>query len=528
VSWLGDGWRRLFGKRLVISMDIVDVQSDGNASRWPPTAADVERLQRYESYLKLFLGRHEEVFDPYRRPDDGPYVTTNILGGIARLTVHRLFGELAKARVKGRFEFGDSSSELSPTSPPPPTRGVRPTTLHRQQQLLDFLCQSNAWQQLCYQGALGGSYRGDSVFKVRYDAGRDAVVLEEVPPSLFFPELAADQQEEVVAVSLAWIIDPSPDSPLARGRGEAPSRVAWLREEYHTPGRIENRLWKLVSVPGQSRYLRRPAELSALEATADLPEVADTGLDVIPIVHIPNRKVAETGVWGQSDYADLLSLQEALNRRKTQTGSILDKHADPLLAIDESFLDESGRLPMDRIRAIPLVQDEPPPQYVTWDGKLSDSRAEADDLVHKILLVAGISPESFGFGTGGGPESGRAIRLRQMLTTSTVAGKRLLWGPGLQRLLSIATKMFVIHVRNKRRHGLGRVKPLDPDQISIEFGEGLPRDIAAVIEDEVALQKAALASKRASLRRLFPGWSEADIDAEIERLEAPSPDSSAP
>jgi hypothetical protein len=267
--------------------------------------------------------------------------------------------------------------------------------------------------------------------------------------------------------------------------------------------------------------VRRPAELSALEATADLAEVVETDLDVIPIVHIPNRKVAETGIWGQSDYADLLSLQEALNRRKTQTGSILDKHADPLLAIDESFLDENGRLPMDRIRAIPLVQDEPPPQYVTWDGKLADSRAEADDLVHKILLVAGISPESFGFGTGGGPESGRAIRLRQMLTTSTVAGKRLLWGPGLQRLLSIATKMFVAHVRRKRRHGLARIRPLDPDQIGIEFGEGVPRDVAAVIQDETALQSAGLASKRASLRRLFPGWSEADIEAEVERLVRP-------
>ena len=78
--------------------------------------------------------------------------------------------------------------------------------------------------------------------------------------------------------------------------------------------------------------------------------------------------------------------------------------------------------------------------------------------------------------------------------------------------------MFVVHVRNKRRHGLSRVNALDPDQIGIEFGEGVPRDAAAVIEDEVALQNAGLASKRASLRRLFPGWSEADIEAEIERL----------
>lgn len=517
MSWLGDSWRRLARKRLVISMDIVDAESGGTEARWPPTAADAERLSRYDNYMRLFLGWHEEVFEPYRRPDDGPYLTTNILGSISRLSVHRLFGELAKARVKGRFEFGDSASELTPPTPAPDAGGRRERALDRQQQLLDFLCQSNSWQQLCYQGALGGSYRGDTVFKARYDAQKDSVAVEEVPPSLFFPYLADDQQEEVVAASLAWVIDPSSRSSGETG-DDGTLRVRWLREEYHTPGHIENRLWKLVAVPGESRYLRRPVDLSALEATADLPEVVETGVDAIPIVHIPNRKVAETGIWGQSDYGDLLSLQEALNRRKTQTGNILDKHADPLLAIDESFLDESGRLPMDRVRAVPLVQDEPPPQYVTWDGKLADSRAEADDLVHKILLVAGISPESFGFGSGGGPESGRAIRLRQMLTTSTVAGKRLLWGPGLQKLLSIATKMFAVHVRNKRRHGLGRVRPLDPDEIGIEFGEGVPRDTAAVIEDEVALQKAGLASKRASLRRLFPGWSEADVEAEVERL----------
>jgi len=309
--------------------------------------------------------------------------------------------------------------------------------------------------------------------------------------------------------------------------------VAFLREEYHEPGRIENRLWKLIGVPGENRYYRRRVELGALEATAELPEVVETGLDVIPIVHIANRRVAETGVWGQSDYADLVPLQEALNRRRTQIGSILDKHADPLLAIDESFLDEQGRLPMDRIRAIPLVQDEPPPQYVTWDGKLADSRAEAEELLHTILLVAGISPESLGFGQGGFPESGLAIRLRQMLTTSTVVSKRLHWEPGLRKLLSLASKMHAVHVvpgsalrvpRSTSGHQLETRNPelatavLEPEDIGIEFGDGLPPDLSASISDEVALQGAGLASTEASLRRLFPDWTAAEIAAEVGRL----------
>ena len=54
--------------------------------------------------------------------------------------------------------------------------------------------------------------------------------------------------------------------------------------------------------------------------------------------------------------------------------------------------------------------------------------------------MAGVSPESLGFGQSGGMnDSGLAIRLRQMLTTSTVAGKRLAWEPGLRKLLSIAS-----------------------------------------------------------------------------------------
>jgi hypothetical protein len=500
----------------VISVDTIDTATAGD--RWPPTAADERRLQDYETHLKLFLGRHAEVFDPYRRPDQGPYVTTNVLGAISRLTAHRLFGEAPKARVRASSEFAFESSQLAATAGNGDLSARELRSLVRQQELLDFLCQSNAWQQLCYAGALGGSYRGDSVFKVRYDARQDAVLIEDVPPSLFFPEVEAEAPDAVRAVSLAWIAYPSPLRSSPNGREEAGEGVAWLREEYHEPGLIENRLWKLVAVPGEDRYYRRRVELSALEETAELPEVVETGLDVIPIVHIPNRRVAETGIWGQSDYADLLSLQEALNRRRTQTSSILDKHADPLLAIDESFLDEQGRLPMDRIRAVPLVQDEPPPQYVTWDGKLADSRAEADDLTQMILLVAGISPESFGFSQGGGPESGFAIRLRQMLTTSTVSGKRLQWEPGLRKLLSVTTRMFVTHVQDKARHGLGGVRALEPEEIGIEFGDGLPADLSVSIQDEVALQGAGLASKEASLRRLFPDWSEAEIEAEVERL----------
>ena len=529
MAWFSDAWRRLRGRRLVISVDTIDTTAPGD--RWPPTAADERRLQDYDTNLKLFLGRHEEVFDPYRRPDQGPYITTNVLGAIARLTAHRLFGEAPKARAK---ENRGTRSDRVPGVPA--------------QRLLDFLCQSNRWQQLCYEGALGGSYRGDTVLKVRYDARRDAVVIEDVPPGLFFPHLDPHAADAVKAVTLAWMVHSSDEREvrsdeygstvaleLSTHRSSLSTvRSAFLREEYHEPGLIENRLWKLVAIPGESRYYRRRVELSALEETAELPEVVETGLDVIPIVHIANRRVAETGIWGQSDYADLIPLQEALNRRRTQTSNILDKHADPLLAIDESFLDEQGRLPMDRIRAIPLVQDEPPPQYITWDGKLADGRAEAEELTHMILLVAGISPESFGFGSGSAPESGLAIRLRQMLTTSTIAGKRLQWEPGLRTLLSIATKMYVRHVSGLRSQVSGlaasrepetrdmrretAVRPLEPEEIGLEFGDGLPPDLSASITDEVSLQGAGLASKEASLRRLFPDWSEAEIETEVERL----------
>jgi hypothetical protein len=48
------------------------------------------------------------------------------------------------------------------------------------------------------------------------------------------------------------------------------------------------------------------------------------------------------------------------------------------------------------------------------------------------------------------------------------------------------------------------VSPLSPDEIGVEFGDGLPADLSSSIRDEVALQGAGLASQEASLRRLFP------------------------
>ena len=516
------------------SVDTTDTTAP--SERWPPTPVDERRLADYDRYLKLFQGRHREVFDPYRRPDEGPYITTNLLGAISRLTAHRLFGEAPKVRAKGGSGLRVPGFELAANDTDGLNQGRQPATRDPQplaspaQALLDFLCRSNDWRQLCYSAALGGSYRGDTVFRVRYCASRDAVILEDLAPSCFFPHLDPDAPNGVRAVSLAWrtttVAGAEPRvAGLGSGREAAirnpqpEAAVAFLREEYHEPGLIEHRLWKLAAVPGEERYYRRRVELSALEETAELPEVVETGLDAIPIVHIPNRRVAETGLWGQSDYADLVPLQEALNRRRTQIGSILDKHADPLLAIDESFLDEQGRLPMDRVRAIPLVQDEPPPQYVTWDGKLADSRAEADELTQMLLLVAGISPESFGFGTGAFPESGLAIRLRQMLTTSTIVGKQLLWEPGLRKLLSLATRMHAVHVVSES----GPTAVLEPEDIAIEFGDGLPPDFSASIQDESALQAAGLATKQASLRRLFPDWTDAEIAAEVERLPSGAP-----
>ena len=461
------------------------------ANLWPP-ALDVARLRRYDRGYRLYVGEHRALFEPTRDEQaKGPYVVCNVCRTVARVIADRMALEAPKVSI-GEDEAVNEA--------------------------LDALLQDSQWGRLLLRALRGWSYRGDLVLKAVVST--DQVLLREVKPGDWFPEWDAEDVDRVTAATVAWKV------PAKRDMG---GRVTewWLREERHTVGLIENRLYIMRRAEGLTgeRYTRDQIALATVPQFAEVPEAVETGIDELPFVHVPNNEVSEEMPWGRSDFSDegFEVNQRVLNERATDHRHMLRKWADPLIAVDPSYFMEGpdGRKVFDVYghKALPIEQGEQPPRFVSVPlENYPQSDKEAEAALRRMLWTVGVSPESIGISQGTYPESGRALRLRQTDTLSTVARKWVVLEPGLRHILSIGLKLAQAH--------LGGPEAPSPEDIQIEHGDGLPPDERERLE-ELALKQQLGVSKEQVIRELYPEWDEEAIAAEVERG-APKPMPFAP
>jgi len=268
-----------------------------------PPRGHQERITAYARHEKLFLGQHKELFaikpGAYQMLR---YIVANLAGLISKLSADLLFGEQPDFVAPGDDAAADEA--------------------------LEQLVTRNNLHAVNYESALSNSFRGDAIYKARWGkrtahSEQLEAIIEEVPAGIYFPELDEDDVRQVTRATLAWPKrDPSDPKKL------------YLRAEVHEPGIIQHLLYEMGSTTsviladGQSPIVGkslRQVPLAALEAYAALPEEEQTGLDHIPVFHVPNFRYGSR-FWGISDYEGLEELFEALNNRMSQVDVVLDKH----------------------------------------------------------------------------------------------------------------------------------------------------------------------------------------------------------
>jgi len=450
---------------------------------WPP-AEHEERLARYERNRRIYRGEHFAVFThPMRGADHDLdpqcYVTANIAAQVSHTASDLLFGEAP------RF-IAD---------------------LPEAQRLIDGLVRENDLITQLQRAARGQSYRGDAVFKVRWDLGR--AVIECARPDSYFPVYDPQDPQRLLSVVVAWLVSEEGVRPVGTFwplRGE-PRAV--LRMEVHTRGRIEN-----LAFP--YRNGRLGAALDVADVDAEAAPLVETGIDEIPLVHIANMQTDDSGPFGLSDYAFFESIQAELNNRLSQVSSVLDKHADPNMIVPLQALDTRGSFKAVSQKAWPLDPGDVRPEYVTWDGQLDAAFREIELLKELFFVVSGVSPTTLGVSRGGASEeSGRAIQLRQLRTLKWIENKRAAWTHGLKAMFRIAQKLTLAHSAPDPNAGL----PSEPVDVQILWNDGLPTDRTADIEDAVRGVQGGVMSVETGIR-LAQGLEGEQLAAEEARIRA--------
>lgn len=457
-----------------------------------PPYTHLDRIKKYRTNRELFKGNHfEAIKDPQNRIGGDRkellYLSVNLPGVICKKSADLLFGE------KPTYSAGKADDA-------------------KEQTALEKLVDDNDLNHLNYKSALGNAYRGDSFYKIRWGQEWEGMVdkkadpfrsiIESQNPEYVFPETMPGNASKIYVYHIAY-----PEAIAVEG-GEA-----WvLNVESHYPGYIQYSKYEM-----ESNLISRKNVVEQWRITAPLPvdvERVETGVPFPLVVHVANYATDES--WeGIDDLSEHMALFDEINTRLTQIANILDKHADPAIAVPTGTLgeDEYGN-PMfnigrDKVFEI-MGKDDIVPQYLTWNGQLNSAFQELEKLVDLLLICAEIPEVALGAGdTGTSGSSGLAIKFRLSSLLAKINRKRQFYDKGLQWTIFLAQTL-----EESRTNKLG-FKPFTPN---IKFQDGLPKDDLeqANIMSLRTGGKPTLSQKSALME--MDGLTEEQADAEIDRM----------
>ncbi|MDC3413971.1 phage portal protein [Terrihalobacillus insolitus] len=454
-----------------------------------PPIGHKKRIIRYNENKLLFVGKHYDVFERYQNlPSDSLYLSVNLAGLICKKSGDFLFGESPT--------FSAGKQDDSP-----------------EQKKLDEWVHENNLNMKLQQSATANAFRGDSFFKIRwgqkwggkvpqkFDPFR--IIIEPQNPKYVFPETSSGDASTIEAYHIAF-------PTVVKGSGDQD----WiLNIESHYPNKIVYRKFEMY--PFETRGIDVVEWKIGNEIKKEYREV-ETGVPFPLVVHIPNYATDDD--WeGIDDLSEHKPLFDELNRRLTKIAEILDKHADPAIAVPTGVLgeDENGNptfiVGRDKVFEV-MGKDDVVPQYITWNGQLQSAFEEIDRIVEMILTNAEIPAVALGKGDSGtSGNSGLAIKFRMNSLLAKINRKRQFYEKGLKELFMICQLIERVKKGNKAGYDFFDVK--------IHFKDGLPQDDAelANIMNVRTGGKATISQKTALMR--LDGLTEEQAEAELKRME---------
>ena len=292
--------------------------------------------------------------------------------------------------------------------------------------------------------------------------------------------------------------------------------------ELYQPGKITCAVYV-----GDATTLGQEQGESALSEYGLKREITPPISDMLA-VHIPNMKpnrIYRDSYMGRSDFDGLRGLMDELDEtytswmrdvRLAKARTIVpaeylkrkpsemierkalswefDEDVETFVALD--MHDENGNIPSITLQQFAIRSDE--------------HMATCNELLTKIVSIAGYAPQTFGMDIVGMAQSGTALHIREKKSYDTRGKKETYWKSTLQNIMTA-----MIHLDN----ALWPDKGSDADdEVKVRFADSFANDISTMANAVSLLNAANAASTEVKVRMLHPDWTQKQVADEVERL----------
>ena len=454
-----------------------------------PFLAHKKRINRYAENMQMFRGEYKDIFDKYNINTNGSlYVSLNMAGIICKKSTDMLLGEAVQV-----------------------TSGTEDHSL--EQSAIDEITKNNYMNIQNYESGLMSSIKGDSFYKVRWgqewegslsqEIDPSRVIIEDIPAEYCYPETSHFNKKKITTIHVCIPI--------------YADEKWYLTVESHSAGYVQYHMYEMKP---SDVTLGTPTSWTIQNQVGDMQEEF-TGINQPLVIHVPNYA---TDSWeGHDDLSEHKSLFDEINNRLSQIASILDKHADPAMAVPAGVLevDNMGNpiFSVNREKVFEIMgKDDILPQYVTWNGQLQHAYSELDRLINNLLMAAEIPEVALGkSGSGTSGATGIAVRMRMSPLLAKVNRKRQYFDRALKQVYLVAQMLETVADPSKN------YTPVVP---VLKFSDGLPRD---EMEDAqiAAIRTGSMPTMSQKSAIMFlDGKTEEQPQAEIDRINEGTPEQS--
>lgn len=233
--------------------------------------------------------------------------------------------------------------------------------------------------------------------------------------------------------------------------------------------------------------------------------VYDTGINDCSLVQWGTLNQEADGVYGQSSFMDIKDLVFTLEQRLSSELYIMNAHEKPLIVAGlENFRpNENGGYELKVLNDMYLIsEDGNSPKYMTWDGKLDNSREFREDLLSIFYELSELGKTYLsGEYTGNISEE----TLNNTIKSAIDRGNR----DSLELYYPIKNSLYT----------LCRLNNIDlrPEELTIDFSIGRTDDDKQVAEIIKIVTESGILSKQTMLEKYF-GYNSEQAQAEMEKI----------
>ena len=453
-----------------------------------PLVDHEERIFKYKRNDKLVKGDHKDIFKDSITKNE-MYISANFAGLITRKSADFLFGES-------------------------PVISSGKEAKSKEQEAIDRITQTNNMNRLFYQQALKSAVMGECFFKIRYGTEYNGafpetfdpkrIIIEAIDPRKVYPQTSPFDKSKIVAYHVAEPIQ------------DVNSDKWTLYVESHYAGKIVYRQFEIfVFMTNRDGSIH---QFKIGDEIASGYEEEATGVPVPLVVHIANYN---DGIdWqGQDDISEHISLFDEINNRISQIAGILDKHADPALAVPTGLLQEDSegnsyfQVALNKVFEV-MGKEDIIPQYVTNSNpQLDQAMKELDMLLEFLMSTTEIPAVAIGLkdssgGTSG--NSGLSIKWRMNSLLAKINRKRLFFEDGLKRVYMIAQML--------EAYANPSIVDYELTVPQIKMLTGLPTDDTEIANRMAIRTNGSQTLSQKTALMIMDGLTEEQAQAEIDRI----------